>query len=44
MLPEKELVLPLKPVIKKADEDEIKRYNELKEESAKANKLCKKRE
>lgn len=43
MLPEKELVLPLKPVIKKADEDEIKRYNELKEESAKANKLCKER-
>ena len=43
MLPEKELVLPLKPVIKKADKDEIKRYNELKEESAKANKLCKER-
>jgi cell fate regulator YaaT (PSP1 superfamily) len=43
MLPEKELVLPLKPVIKKADEDEIKRYNELKEESEKANKLCKER-
>ena len=43
MLPEKELVLPLNPVIKKADEDEIKRYNELKEESAKANKLCKER-
>ena len=43
MLPEKELVLPLKSVIKKADEDEIKRYNELKEESAKANKLCKER-
>lgn len=43
MLPEKELVLPLKPVIKKADEDEIRRYNELKEESAKANKLCKER-
>ena len=43
MLPEKELVLPLKPVIKKADEDEIKRYNELKEESAKANKLCRER-
>lgn len=43
MLPEKELVLPLKPVIKKADEDEIKRYNELKEESAKANKFCKER-
>lgn len=43
ILPEKELVLPLKPVIKKADENEIKRYNELKEESAKANKLCKER-
>ena len=42
-LSEKFLVLPLKPVIKKADEDEIKRYNELKEESAKANKLCKER-
>ena len=27
----------------KADEDEIKRYNELKEESEKANKLCKER-
>lgn len=43
ILPEKDLVLPLKPVIKKADENEIKRYNELKEESAKANKLCKER-
>lgn len=43
MLPEKDLVLPLKSVIKKADEDEIKRYNELKEESEKANKLCKER-
>lgn len=43
ILPENELVLPLKPVIKKADENEIKRYNELKEESTRANKLCKER-
>lgn len=43
MLPEEQLVLPLKPVIKKADEDEIKRYNELKEESERANVLCKER-
>lgn len=43
MLPEEELVLPLKPVIKKADDDEIARYNELKEESERANVLCKER-
>lgn len=43
MMKEEQLVLPLKPVIKKADEQEIKRYNELKEESAKANAQCKER-
>lgn len=43
MLPERLLVLPLKPVLKKADEAEITKYAELKEESAKANKICKER-
>lgn len=43
MLPESELVLPLKPVLKKADKEEIKKYLELKEDSAKANKICKER-
>lgn len=43
MMKEEQLVLPLKPVIKKADEQEINRYNELKEESAKANVQCKER-
>ncbi|MCJ8341391.1 MAG: stage 0 sporulation family protein [Cetobacterium sp.] len=43
ILPERVLVLPLKPVLKKADEEEIAKYNELKEESAKANKVCKER-
>ena len=43
MLPEEQLVLPLKPVLKKADEDEIARYNELKAESERANVLCKER-
>ena len=38
MMKEEQLVLPLK-----ADEQEIKRYNELKEESAKANAQCKER-
>ncbi len=41
MLSEKHLVLPLKPVLKKASEDEIKRYEKLKEEAKDANKLCK---
>jgi len=43
MMKEEQLVLPLKPVIKKADEQEINRYNELKEESARANAQCKER-
>lgn len=43
ILPEEQLVLPLKPVIKKADEEEIARYNELKAESDRANILCKER-
>ena len=40
-LPEKELVLPLKPVIKKASEDEMERYNNLREESEAAYLVCK---
>ncbi len=40
-LPEKELVLPLKPVIKKASEEEVERYNNLREESEAAYMVCK---
>ncbi|MBR8749057.1 hypothetical protein IX317_000718 [Fusobacterium sp. DD29] len=43
MLPETELVLPLKPVIKKADEEELAKYTQLKEEAAKAFEICKDR-
>ena len=43
MLPEKELVLPLKPVIKKADLEEVKKYEVLKEEARKAHFVCKER-
>ncbi len=40
-LSEKYLVLPLKPVIKKADEEEIKRYEDLRREAGEAQKICK---
>ena len=40
-LSEKFLVLPLKPVIKKADEEEIKRYEDLRREAGEAQKICK---
>ena len=40
-LSEKYLVLPLKPVIKKADEEEIKKYEELRKEAIEAQKICK---
>ncbi|WP_319371075.1 stage 0 sporulation family protein [uncultured Ilyobacter sp.] len=40
-LPERELVLPLKPVIKKASEEEVERYNNLREESEAAYMVCK---
>lgn len=43
MLEERVLVLPLKPVIKKADEEEIKRYNQLRVEAKEAFKVCKER-
>lgn len=43
MLPEAELVLSLKPVIKKADEEELAKYIELKEQAAKAHSICKER-
>lgn len=41
VLSEKHLVLPLKPVIKKADKVEIKRYESLKSEAFEAQKICK---
>lgn len=41
LLPEKELVLPLKPVIKKASVEEIQRYNNLREEAEGAYFVCK---
>lgn len=40
---EKEVVLPLKPVLKKATEEEIEKYNTLKKESKNAYKICKER-
>ena len=40
-LSEKYLVLPLKPVIKKASEEEIKRYEDLRREANEAYKICK---
>lgn len=40
-LSEKFLVLPLKPVIKKANEEEIKRYEDLRREAGEAQKICK---
>lgn len=43
MLPEEELILPLKPVLKKASNQEIERYNQLKREAKEANKICKER-
>lgn len=41
MLAERVLVLPLKPVLKKASEEEIKVYEELKKEADRAKNLCK---
>ena len=40
-LSEKHLVLPLKPVIKKASEEEIKRYDSLRKEALEAENICK---
>lgn len=40
-LEERLLVLPLKPVLKKAGPEEVAEYEKLKEESKKANKICK---
>lgn len=40
-LSEKFLVLPLKPVIKKANEEETARYEELRKEAVEAQKICK---
>ncbi|MGL4653262.1 MAG: PSP1 domain-containing protein [Cetobacterium sp.] len=42
-LPERVLVLPLKPVVKKASEDEIKKYDILRLEAKEAFKVCKER-
>ncbi|MGL6100837.1 MAG: PSP1 domain-containing protein, partial [Fusobacteriaceae bacterium] len=41
MLAERVLVLPLKPVLKKASEEEITIYENLKKESSKAKEICK---
>lgn len=43
ILPERMLVLPLKPVLKKAEEEEILYYDKLKLESKEAYKVCKKK-
>lgn len=41
LLPERVLVLPLKPVIKKASDDEVAIYENLKKEAAAAQEVCK---
>lgn len=43
MLEEKELFLPLKPVIKRANDEENKKYDELRKLSIEALKICKER-
>lgn len=43
MIPETELVLPLKPVLKKASKDEEERYIALKSDSLEAKNICKER-
>lgn len=43
LLPERVLVLPLKPVIKKASEEEIQKYEVLRQEAKEAFKVCKER-
>lgn len=43
MLPERVLVMPLKPVLKKATDEEIKKYDELRKEAKEAFKICKDR-
>jgi cell fate regulator YaaT (PSP1 superfamily) len=40
-LPESQLVLPLKPVLKKANPKEMKKYQQLREEAQNAFKICK---
>ncbi|MGL4425209.1 MAG: PSP1 domain-containing protein [Cetobacterium sp.] len=42
-LPERVLVLPLKPVVKKAEEEELKKYEALRLEGKEARKVCKER-
>ncbi|MGL5542941.1 MAG: regulatory iron-sulfur-containing complex subunit RicT, partial [Fusobacteriaceae bacterium] len=41
LLPERVLVLPLKPVLKKASEEEVGIYEALKKEASKAKEICK---
>lgn len=43
MMSEEELILPLKPVLKKANSQEIEKYTLLKKEAKEANKICKER-
>ena len=43
MIPETELVLPLKPVIKRASKEEEERYIQLKADSLEAKNICKER-
>ncbi|MDR1835064.1 MAG: hypothetical protein LBQ96_04600, partial [Fusobacteriaceae bacterium] len=41
MMPENQLVLPLKPVLKKANPKEMKKYYQLREEAKNAFRICK---
>lgn len=41
MLPEEDLVLPLKPVLKKAKEEDIEKYKKLRSEADEAYEVCK---
>lgn len=43
MLPERVLVMPLKPVLKKASEEEIEKHEKLKKEAKEAFAICKER-
>ncbi|STO31096.1 PSP1 C-terminal conserved region [Fusobacterium necrogenes] len=43
MIPEAELVLPLKPVLKKASREEEQRYSQIKIDSLEAKNICKER-
>ena len=44
MIDEADLVLPLKPVVRKATKEDIDRYTELREQAGEAFRICKKKD